>query len=169
MRFWGCHSEAAGSPVSFRESASGRRILMNRPSTSRMPPVGYRCFKILRCAQDDKLGVLSLQRTHESLPLEGKVVSEANRMRWRRKESCPRPAPSSVACGDSLFCGAPSAVTVLARECAAGAFLFWAHSPGGSLSGIHRTKKSPGRHCSAVRGTLSLPETVYLSSPTKRI
>ena len=22
-------------------------------------------------------------RTHESLPLEGKVVSEANRMRWR--------------------------------------------------------------------------------------
>ena len=38
------------------------------------------------------------------------------------------------------------------------------HSPGNA-----RTKKSPGLHCSAVRGTLSLPKTVYLSSPTKRI
>ena len=33
--------------------------------------------------QDGKLGFVGLQRTLESLPLEGKVVSEANRMRWR--------------------------------------------------------------------------------------
>ena len=77
-------------------------------------------------------------------PLEGKVVSGANRMRWRRKGSYPGPAPSSVAYGDSLFCGAPLAVTALARECATGAFLFRAHSPRGSLRESVQIRKSRG-------------------------
>ena len=94
---------------------------------------------------------------HQSLPLRGdsprcgemaegqkgrKVVSEANRMRWRRKGSCPNPAPSSVAYGDSLFCGAPSAFIPLARECAAGAFLFRAHPPGEAFDSLRRTTQT---------------------------
>ena len=35
-------------------------------------------------------------------PLEGKVPNEVRRMRWRRAESYTKPAPSSVACGDSF-------------------------------------------------------------------
>ena len=78
------------------------------------------------------MGFVGLQCTLGSLPLEGKVVSEANRMRWRRKENWPKPAPSSVCFADSLFCGSPPAFIPLALNYAAGIVLFRAYSSRGT-------------------------------------
>ena len=119
---------------------------------------------------------LSTVQTNEAFPLRGdsprcgemaegqkgrKVVSEANQMRWRRMESHSRPAPLSVACGDSLFFGAPSAFTALARECAAGAFLFRAHSPKGKpLGRCH--PHHPKLHPCAQKGRLIRQTAIHL-------
>ena len=76
------------------------------------------------------------------------------------KESCPNPAHSSVAYGDSLFFGAPSAFTALARECAAGAFLFRAHSPRGSLR--QSAPHHPKLHPCAQKGRLIRQTAIHL-------
>ena len=118
---------------------------------------------------------LSTVQTNGAFPLRGdsprcgemaegqkgrKVVSEANQKRWRRRKSHPGPAPSSVACGDSLFGGAPSAFIPLARECAAGAFLFRAHSPRGSLR--QSAPHHPKLHPCAQKGRLIRQTAIHL-------